>query len=75
MTFQGLCSGFRVRLAQERWRVSCVAFPRRGSNLVSLEVKFHSEKLQEQFCSKLFELLACTQMAELTPPNCAVAKL
>lgn len=42
---------------------------------MSLEVKRHSENLQEQLCSKLFELLAYTQMAELIPPYCDIAKL
>lgn len=42
---------------------------------MSLEVKFHSEKLIEQRWSKLFKLLAYTQLAELISLYCGIAKL
>jgi len=44
-----LCNGFQGRAAtkEEGGQVSCLASLRRGSSLVSLEVKIHSEKLQE----------------------------
>lgn len=56
-------------------QMSYLAVTTRWSNLMSLEVKFHSEKLIEQRWSKLFKLLAYTQLAELISLYCGIAKL